>query len=79
LSNADKEQLALFQLRSWLTDTGPDQITFPYYMQNYRHYPQYSGQTPFQEGTNDFHYKPKLYVEGPRTVYAILVSPGQLT
>jgi len=40
---------------------------------------QYSGQTLFWEGTSDFHYKPKLYMKGLRTVYAILVSPGQLT
>jgi len=58
---------------------GPDQTTLPHRMQNHGHHPQYSGQTPFQEGTGDFHYEPKLYVEGPRTVHAIPVSPGQLT
>jgi len=48
-------------------------------MQNHGHYFQYSGQTSFQEGTSDFYYELKLYVEEPRTVHAILVSSGRLT
>ena len=57
----------------------PDQITLPHCTQNHRHYPQYSGQTPFWKDTSNFHYKPKLYMKGLRTVHAIPVSPGWLT
>jgi len=48
-------------------------------MQNHEYYPQYSSQAPFQEGTGDFHYEPKLYVKGLRMVHAIPVSSGRLT
>jgi len=64
-----------FLLHIWCSD----QTTLPHHTQNYGHHPQYSGQTPFQEGTSDFHYELKLYMKGPRTVYAIPVSPGWLT